>query len=170
MRFDAALFTAKRLAVQSAPAWCVVSMSEPDDSSVVGALTVRPGSDPSVSRTGKLIVSDEHGFRQTVDVRQDPAQGFTVRPTVIHFGEIKANTTDSKAMVVQLHNRGSDGSFPEFSCADAEIRIDVAPGIRGVMRAIVSVCESRPGIYSHEITLADGGERISIPVYVKVIE
>ena len=145
-------------------------MEEPDDSSVVGELSIRPGSDAFVSRMGKLIVSDEHGFRQTVDVSLDPARGFTVLPTVVHFGEIKANTIDSKALVVQLHNRGTEGSFPEISCADAEIRINVGPGDRGVMRAIVSVCESRPGIYSHEITLADKGERVSIPVYFKVIE
>ena len=169
VRFDAALFTAKRLAVQSAPAWCVVSMSEPDDSSVVGALTVRPGSDPSVSRTGKLIVSDEHGFRQSIDVRLDSPRDVTVLPAVIHFDEIKANATHSKALVVQLHNRGSEASLPEISCPDAEIRIDVAAE-NGVMRATVSVCESRPGIHSHDITLVHKGNSVSIPVLVKVID
>ncbi|RLT09759.1 MAG: glycosyltransferase [Planctomycetota bacterium] len=169
VRFDAALFTAKRLAVQSAPAWCVVSMSEPDDSSVVGALTVRPGSDPSVSRTGKLIVSDEHGFRQSIDVRLDSARDFSVVPTVLHFGEIKADTTHSKALVVQLNNRSSEASWPGISCPDAEIRIEVAAG-NGVMRATVSVCESRPGIHSHDITLVHKGKSVSIPVLVKVID
>ena len=169
VRFDAALFSAERLTVQSAPPWCVVSMSQPDDSTVVGALSIRPGSDPSVSRTGKLIVSDEHGFRQSIDVRVDSARDFSVLPSVLHFGEIQADTTHSKALVVQLHNVGSEASWPEISCPDEEIHINLAAG-SGVMRATVSVCESRTGIHSHDITVVHKGKSVSIPVLVKVID
>ena len=170
VRFDAALFTAERLVIQSAPSWCVVTMSEPDNSSVTGTLSIKPGTDPALSRTGKLVVSDEHGFRQTIDIRLDSHCRFVVHPTALHFGEIKANTPSSTPLVVELKNRGVDGSWPEISCDDAHIRIDVQPQNGNIMRATVSVCESRPGIYSTQITLADKNEKVTIPVHFKVIE
>jgi len=170
VRFDAALFSAERLAVQSAPSWCVVAMSEPDNSSVVGTLSIKPGADPTLSRTGKLVVSDEHGFRQTIDIRLDSHGGFVVHPTALHFGEIKANAIVSVPLVADLKNSKVPGWRPEFSCYDPRLRIEVHPMNGDVVKATISVLERLPGIYSTIITVADDEQTVTVPVHFKVRE
>jgi len=170
VHFNAALFTAERVAIQSAPSWCVVAISVPESGSVVGTLSIKPGTDASLTRTGKLVLSDEHGFRQTIDLLLDSPCGLVAHPKVIHLGEIRASTVSSTPLVVELKNRGADSSLPEIICGDAQIRVDVEPENGTVMRATVSVCESRPGIYSTEITIKDQNQTVTVPVHFKVRE
>jgi|GEM_PF-550433 len=170
VRFDATLFTAERLVIQSAPSWCVGAMSELDNSSVVGTLSIKPGADPTLSRTGKLVVSDEHGFRQTIDIRLDSHGGFVVHPTALHFGEIKANAILSVPLVADLKNSKVPGSRPEFSCHDPRLRIEVHPMNGDVVKATISVLERLPGIYSTIITVADDEQTVTVPVHFKVRE
>jgi len=137
---------------------------------VVGTLSIKPGTDASLTRTGKLVLSDEHGFRQTIDLLLDSPCGLVAHPKVIHLGEIRASTVSSTPLVVELKNRGADSSLPEIICGDAQIRVDVEPENGTVTRATVSVCESRPGIYSTEITIKDQNQTVTVPVHFKVRE
>jgi len=164
------LFTAKRISVNSTPTWCDVNISEADGQAFTGMISVRSGTDCTLERTGKLIFTDETGFRQSVEVILDATRHFSVFPSTLHFGEIEVNATHSKALVVKQHVRGCEVSPPEILCSDEEIQIAVVPAGLGVYRATVSVREGKPGFHSHDINVVHEGQRVTVPVIVKVTD
>ncbi len=152
----------------SFPSWCVVSFEKNEVEEFSGMVSIEPGRQPSKPRTGHIVLSDQRGFRQSIEVSTTGDSVLKTYPTVVHFGEVEVGSTTSRTLSI-VTPIDVDGSVsPQLLTHEPQLRATLSKSAPGATVATVYLDGKAQGLVSTTLTITVGRHIVEVPVSARV--
>jgi len=152
----------------SFPSWCVVTLEKNEVEEFSGMVSIEPDRQPSKPRTGHIVLSDQRGFRQSIEVSTNGDSVLKTYPTVLHFGEVEVGSTTSRTLSIVTPTDVDGSVSPQLLTSEPQLRVQLSKSAPGATVATVHLDGKAQGLVSTKLTITVGSHILEVPVSARV--